>query len=132
MTTLLQRLDCIPPFLCFALARQHGKRPGYVALAEKAGIPIRTFLRIARKLSWSDVKVGQIEKFSAACGVDLMRQEKQLRYLRDTVSSDAAFAHLNPQQRRTLQAQLVRFKALKALQQQARQNQSVAGNYRLQ
>lgn len=114
--SLLTQLDAIPPFATYALARDPNKRrqrPSLAALAKSAGMPQRTFVRIARKLSWERVKAGDIDNFCRACGVDLLRQMGERNYLRHTLAYKRPFAHLSPQQYRTFLKQCGVWKEMK-------------------
>ena len=77
---LIEKLDRMPPFLCRLMARRGGKSPS--KLSKDSGIPLTTLRRLCEKKSWSDVPVGLAEKFSQACGVDLLRQTRSLEYFK--------------------------------------------------
>jgi hypothetical protein len=79
---LLEKIDRMPPFLCRLMARWKGKSPSNKQLSELSGIPLTTLRRLCQKKSWDDVPVGLAQKFSMACGVDLMRQTRSLDYFK--------------------------------------------------
>jgi hypothetical protein len=87
--TALGRLDLMPPFLAWALARigkrSAQRRPSPAEAAAVAGIPPRTFNRIATKISWSGVKAGQIDPFLAGCNVKLNHLAKEHAYMKAMV-----------------------------------------------
>tara|TARA_Y100001937_G_scaffold96987_2_gene131946 strand:+ start:1289 stop:1861 length:573 start_codon:yes stop_codon:yes gene_type:complete len=80
--SLLEKLDKMPPFLCRLLARRKGKSLSNRQLASDLGVSVRTIQRISEKKSWDDVPVGFAQKFSGACGVDLLRQNKSMDYFK--------------------------------------------------
>lgn len=104
--TLLQTLDRLPPFVVYALARKGNhskKRPPLEELVAASSLSYRTFLRIARKLSWKTIRIDQIESFCGACGVDLLRQRDQLDFIRRGFKYKRPLAHLRPQQWRNFE-----------------------------
>lgn len=99
--TLLEQCNSVPPFVCYALARRKDVRKTRftpVEIASRAGMSKRTFFRIAVMLSWDRVKLSDVEKFTQACGVSLLRQNQQRQYLRLTLKYKRPMAHLSPQQ----------------------------------
>lgn len=113
--TLLQQLDALPPFTCYALARNSSKRRDRMRLdelAKTAGMSERTFIRIARKFSWAGVKVGDADAFARACGVDLLRQMKTRNYLRHSLGYKRPLAHLSSVQLATFLKQCKEWTAM--------------------
>lgn len=99
--TLLETCNALPPFTVFYLARvgkRSQKRPKLRDLAKASGLSFRTFTRIARKMSWDSVRLGQIEAFCKACGVDLLRQHAQKDFLRHSVTYNRPLSHLKRNQ----------------------------------
>ena len=79
---LIEKLDRMPPFLCRLMARRNGRSPSNKELSAESGIPLTTLRRICEKKSWEDVPVGLAQKFSTACGVDLLRQTRSLEFFK--------------------------------------------------
>lgn len=87
---LLSTLDRVPPNICrmFAVRMWHGceektiKRLRVAELVAKSGIPRRSFLRISRMKTWSQVKTGTADRFAMSCGVDLLHKEPFGRFIR--------------------------------------------------
>lgn len=63
--------------------KNHGKEPAsHRDLAKRSGLSKSTITELSKAESWSDVKVGVVEAFSKACGVNLMtpgREQKRFR-----------------------------------------------------
>jgi len=98
-TNLLGLLDKCPPFLVFALARRGtDKRPKFDDIVKASGLSERTFIRIACRFSWREVKVKHIDGFCRACGVDPFNLEPHLGFLRRSLTSDKPFAYMTSQQ----------------------------------
>src|SRR5689334_12644392 len=104
MQTLVKLLDRIPPFLCVALSRvkPHGPRLTLEQISERSGLSMWRVKDIAKRQSWSAVSAFEIQQFSSACGVDLMRPCLHLRYLRQTSKCKTPFKRLTTQQRKHL------------------------------
>jgi hypothetical protein len=83
-SSLLQHLDKLPPCLVRLIARDpehRGRRLSLVAIAERAGLSYGTVRRLSLKKTWANEPLKKIEAFSAACGVNLLRQRRKLFYL---------------------------------------------------
>jgi hypothetical protein len=82
--TLLSKLNRIPPFLCRLVAR---KRRGYLAMtrrdiAAESGLNIKKVDRLSKLARWDNVKLSDIQKFSAACGVNLLASRRVKEYMK--------------------------------------------------
>lgn len=102
--TLLDTLDRLPPFGVFALARKRRRRPRLVDLVASSGLSQRTFCRIARKITWSGVKAADIDAFCSACGVNILRPDKHINYLKHTLEYNQPMSHLSAHQFKTFLA----------------------------
>ena len=80
--TLTEKLNRMPPFLCRLMARRNGREISNRRLSENSGIPLTTIRRISVRTSWDDVPVAMAQRFSVACGVDLLRQNRSLEYFK--------------------------------------------------
>lgn len=69
---LLDRLNETPPFVLYYLAGAGGKHPGLPALSEKSGLSERTIQRLAKAITWKDVKLGTLDRLCKAIGVDFV------------------------------------------------------------
>ena len=94
MVELVDRLDKIPPFITFAIALGRKKPPTPEQLIAATGFSKATFFRIARSLTWEEIKIGKASRFAAACGVDLYRQGKHWIFLRRAVKGGTLFCRL--------------------------------------
>lgn len=118
--TLIEYLDRIPPFFCFALARDSRRhRPELVEMVKISGLNKRTFQRIARRISWAGVKVSQVDGFTKACGVNHSRLSEQKDFIAKTMKCNRPFRHLMARQLRDFQTQCARWKALRESTQDA-------------
>ncbi len=112
--SLLAKIDQLPPFIAFALARKGRKRPTLDELVKASGLSLRTFTRIARKFSWGTVKASQIDAFCRACDVDLLCQYRQREFIKRATNSENSFSHLSARQRKTFDRQCSQWLRLKA------------------
>lgn len=69
---LLDRLEESPPFQLYYLARENGKHPGIVALSKKSGLSQSTIQRLAKAISWQEVKIGTLDRFCKAVRQDFV------------------------------------------------------------
>src|SRR5271169_685862 len=99
--TLLDRLDEMPPFLVYALARKgrgFGFRRIYCKeMAKTSVLSERTIARLSNKLSWAAVTLGNIDAFFRACNVNPFMLCRQRQYIR-LMAKRGKFEHLTPQQ----------------------------------
>lgn len=84
MKTLIETVNALPPSLVRALARTHrGHRPmGDTEVARRSGLSRQTIWRLAQRTSWNGVPVDTVERFCAACGVNILHPRRHLDYLR--------------------------------------------------
>lgn len=101
--TLLERLDVMPPFIVYALAR---KGVGYAfrriyckEMAETSELSERTIARISTKLSWRGITVETVDAFFRACRVDPFHLSLQRKYIR-YMAKRGKFQHLLPYQQK--------------------------------
>lgn len=79
-TSLLKRIDRLPPFVVFALARnESGQRPNCGTMIAASGLSHRTFFRIATQLSWAKVSLREMEIFCHVCGWDVLNDCEEAR-----------------------------------------------------
>lgn len=81
------------------------KRPAWrrltlLELADKAHISVRLIKDLTVKTHWHGVSVFTFVRLTETCGIDLLRIKSKLKYLKDGLGNNRAFAHLNPQQMR--------------------------------
>lgn len=111
---LTEFLDHVPPFFCFALGLARRPHPTLDQLVEKSELNKRTFQRIARRISWAGVKVGQVDGFCKACGVNHSRLSEQKDFVAKTLRASRPFPHLLPRQLRDFETQCARWKAIRS------------------
>lgn len=106
MGPILTKLDQLAPFLTYALCRRSDQpRPHLEELVRQSGLSERTFIRISRELSWKDIRVGQMDAFCQACGVDVLNPGEQLAFIRQTMHCQNSWSHLMPFQKLRLMQQ---------------------------
>lgn len=81
MSTLLNKLDRLPPHLVRVLARDRGGAMSNKDIAAKAGLGVKRIGQISRLKSWATLPVVEAAAFADACGVDLLNQAKTRKYL---------------------------------------------------
>lgn len=81
---LLQRLNRFPPNLCRLLARKQRGRllMTNTDIATVAGMSRALVSKIAAMSSWENVTLSAAQRFSLACGVNLLSPCKQVRFWR--------------------------------------------------
>lgn len=100
ITSLLQKADRFPPCLCRFVARKnHGMDPmSHREIGRKARMSKDTVASLSLKTSWKGVPVDVIDRFSWACGVDIMNPKNAVRFLRK--GKKRHLTVMTPQQRR--------------------------------
>lgn len=99
--TLLEYLDKLPPCWLFVLGlrpKRNGARPTAALLAQRAGLPPRTFRRVAAKASWAGVKPEVVDAFHKGCGIPLFcrghHQTLALTYIRTQMKRERPLPYL--------------------------------------
>lgn len=116
---ILPRLDLVPPFLAWALARvgqgsgKKLRRPSPEEAAATAKMSLRTFNRIGSKLTWAEVKVGQVDGFLAGCNVRLNGLGEVHKFIAQMVKH-GTFTLLSPSQKKWFERRYKAWKAAKA------------------
>jgi len=91
-TIILSVIDQCPPFLLYYLSHYgRGKHIPVHELSKSVGMPHRTFIRIADQKTWARVKVGSMEQFCEACGMNPMHTEVVLSYLGTELAKEVPF-----------------------------------------
>jgi hypothetical protein len=83
---MLAQANKVPPFLCRLVARKRsGWHPMSCAdIGKKAGLSKSYVASLSLKTSWKGVPIEVVERFSEACGVDLLHPQDTLKYLRES------------------------------------------------
>ena len=94
-STIRQKLNLFPPCLCRCVARiRHGRRPlQRKEIAARSGLPLRKVDELSRLTSWDRVPVEEMERFSLACGVDLLRLRRHVEFMFSPRSKKAMWGH---------------------------------------
>lgn len=108
--TLRDRLSAFPPALCRLAARDGHGLMSTRKIAERAGMKKSRVHEISLLISWDTVPVGDVERFSMACGVNLMatRRKKQILKVR---SWSYFVKRVKPSQRKLLEKLLTNAQA---------------------
>lgn len=82
---LLDRINQFPPNCCRLVARKkHGTMPMTTEeIAEKSGLSVGAVSEISRRKNWNGMRIEVIVAFSEACGVNLLKPERHIRYMRN-------------------------------------------------
>lgn len=87
-----------PPNLCRVLAIRKGGFPmTNMEISRLSGLCERTIRTISKKRTWTDIPLWQMEAFSAACGIDIMRPKTSA--YRKFRRSKLAIRRMTPRQR---------------------------------
>lgn len=113
--TLLDRLEKIPPFVVYALARKRGhKSIDFNTIMAKSSLTGRTLSRIANRTTWRGLKIEQIDAFCTACRVDPFAAKKHLAFLNRSMTSDKPLPHLPVRRLRIFAAKCRKWKEAQA------------------
>lgn len=86
MITLLKTLNRFPPFLCRMVARTgRGRKCRALTsqeIADRSGLDPSTVSKLSRKRTWSKESLWVIDRFSSACGVDLLHPRRHIDLLK--------------------------------------------------
>lgn len=103
---LTELFDRCPPFaVYYGCNLLGGEYQTVEKLSKRSGLGLRTFLRTAYRTSWKGVKIGVMDKFCRACGVDIFHPENVLQALRVEIEKPEPFLSVVPQRREALKAQ---------------------------
>lgn len=82
--TLLEKLNKFPPILCRAVARKNrGREPMSLRdIADQSGLALSTVCELSQRRTWTNATLETIQKFSAACGVDLLHPRRHLYFIK--------------------------------------------------
>lgn len=120
--SLLERLDKLPPFVVYALARKHGRTPmDFNTLLKASNLTERTFSRIASRSTWKGVKIEQVDAFCSACRIDPFSAKKHLAFLSRSMARNRPLPHLPIRRLRTFAAQCQKWKESQAAKASASQ-----------
>lgn len=84
--TIFSQAEQIPPFLCRIIARRkHGWEPMSVRdIAAASGLTKTRVAIIAKRKTWAGIAIDHVERFSRACGVDLLHPAVHKHWLRQS------------------------------------------------
>lgn len=94
-SSLLTHFDVLPPCIVRFLARHNGRRVTSQEIATKAKMSRLTVIRYSQMKSWKTIPVGVAERFSRACGHDLLRPRRNLQFLARFVKTGRGLSHLS-------------------------------------
>lgn len=84
MNGLREKLNKFPPFLCrFVARKKHGLRPVTdQEIADASGLSISTVCWLSKLKLWDTISLDTIERFSTACGVNLLHTARHVDFLK--------------------------------------------------
>jgi hypothetical protein len=101
---ILEKANQFPPTIC----RLHAAPATTRQIAVRAGLPRSTIHQISLKTKWDKVPLGRVEKFSRACGVDLLATKRPKQFL--AKRSWGFIKRIKPTQRALISRLLGKFK----------------------
>jgi hypothetical protein len=95
LPNLKEHLDLVPPFVVRRLAKsRRGQWKRADEIARESGLSEATVMRYARMRSWDSIPIGKAVAYAQACGHDLLRPSKSIKYLTIAARNPNGFAHL--------------------------------------
>src|SRR5437660_1035509 len=97
MSNLTQTLDRLPPCLVRLVARDRhhpGRRMPLLDIADRSGLSYGAVARLSHKKTWSGTAPLVIDRYCAACGVDILHPRRALQYLKRTLSHPNGYKFL--------------------------------------
>lgn len=81
--SLFSIVEKFPPRLCRFLARKaHGQKPmSHRDISKASGLSVGCISKLSMKTSWKGVDIDIVERFSNACGVNLLATSRQKEFL---------------------------------------------------
>lgn len=81
---ILRLANQIPPYVCRILARKaNGQKPMSSAeIAERSGLSRAHVSKLSKAQTWSTVTMDVADRFATACGVDLAKPNRTLKWMR--------------------------------------------------
>lgn len=86
---ILKKINRVPPYVCRLLARKDGKAMSNEQIAELSGLSQTKVKRISWMVEWDSLSAKDIDRYSTACGVDLIKQRDVYLYIKNK-----RFAHV--------------------------------------
>ncbi len=102
--TYAERLNRIPPFLCFAMAKDGRHKLSIRDVSKRSGLTIYTVRMMVRSKSWDRFPIADIDRFRAACGITLRKESRtmaDLRRMRGSIALGGGLVHLASAHHRT-------------------------------
>lgn len=80
---ILKKINRIPPYTCRLLARKDGKAMSNQMISDASGLSMSKVKRISWMTSWDSLTAIDIDRFSSACGVDLIKQRDVFMFIKN-------------------------------------------------
>lgn len=95
--TYLEMWERLSPIDCRLIARRPWRTPLRTNdIALKSGLTMQRVRWISASESWSDITIGDANKFRLGCGITPANESKHIEYLKRTqLNVNGALAHLN-------------------------------------
>jgi hypothetical protein len=94
MNSFLEHVDTVPPYVARRVAGKGDRWIPAEEIAKSSGLSVPTVMRYARMQSWAGIPLARAQAFALACGHDLLRPNKTMKYLSRTAGKKKPFAHL--------------------------------------
>ena len=108
----LDRMDRLPPNVCFLVARKpHAwKTPLSIQeIAQRGNFATKTVRRVARLRSWAGETIEMQERFKLACGIIPGRECVHVAYIKRTSKCGIPFFHIQRLRRKAKDKRLDKF-----------------------
>lgn len=91
-------LDRVPPLLARMAARDpkhRGRRLSLHEIAKASGLSYGAVRRLSLKTTWGNVPPVIIDKFTDACGVDILHPKRLIQYLQRALKTPNGYKNLS-------------------------------------
>jgi len=83
--THLSRINQLPPFVCWLLARRNRRPITQAEIAKATGWSLKKVRRFCGLQSWDNVPLKDIDPFRMACGITIANERRHREYLKRTL-----------------------------------------------
>ena len=93
----LERLDKLPPCICWALARTRRGPIPLKTISERTGLGYKSLYRYLASPTWADVPVRHVDALRQACGITPSNEKHHLWHLKRCLTGrvTVGLRHLN-------------------------------------
>lgn len=82
--SLLAKADLLPPCICRLIARKNKGRQGRTNedIARESGLSLSLIKDYCFRTTWKGLPIDSVDAFARGCGINLMKMERDLEFLR--------------------------------------------------